>query len=152
MLKLRIWGENAEIERMIETVCNRTPNVRVLSVSKPYKDRGASVYERCYMDIEIHEIVSTPTEENEIKKLADKLAAEKSNWKVCDFDDEYFVNLLPSAQRLHAAGFGNVEQAVREFAEELKLRSCTLRNSTFDNIECVSVLAIDCLLKELYGK
>lgn len=117
MLKLRIWGESAEIERMIETVCNRTPNVRVLSVSKPYKDRGSSVYERCYMDIEIHEIVSTPTEEMKIKKLADKLADEKSNWKVCDFDDQYYVNLLPTAQRLYAAYFGEVDKLADKITE-----------------------------------
>lgn len=152
MLKLRIGGENAEIERMIETVCNRTPNVRVLSISKPYKDRGASVYQRCYMDIEIHEIVSTPTEEMQIKQIADALAEEKSNWKVCDFDDQYYVNLLPSAQRLHAAGFGNVEQAVRAFAEELKERCYSVKNSTFDTVQVVGVLTIDRLLKERYGE
>lgn len=54
MIKLRLHGESAEIEDMIEQICNNLPTVRVLSVSGHYKDRGASVYERCYMDIELN--------------------------------------------------------------------------------------------------
>lgn len=56
MLKVRIWGESQEIEAMIERVCNDTPGMRVLSVSGHYKDRGASVYERVYLDVELHEV------------------------------------------------------------------------------------------------
>ncbi len=53
MIKLRLHGESFEIEDMIERICNME-NVRVMSVSGHYKDRGASVYERCYLDVELH--------------------------------------------------------------------------------------------------
>lgn len=55
MVKVRLWGENAEIETLIERICNELPCVCVLSVSGHYKDRGASVYERCYLDVELNE-------------------------------------------------------------------------------------------------
>ena len=54
MVKLRLWGESAEIEMLIEHICNDLPCVRVLSVSGHYKDRGASVYERCYLDVALN--------------------------------------------------------------------------------------------------
>lgn len=54
MIKVRLWGEPAEIETLIECICNDLPGVRVLSVSKHYKDRGASVYERCYLDVTLN--------------------------------------------------------------------------------------------------
>ncbi len=40
MIKIRLWGEPAEIEKLIERICNDLPGVRVLSVSEHYKDRG----------------------------------------------------------------------------------------------------------------
>lgn len=55
MIKVRLWGEPTEIEKLIERICNDLPGVRVLSVSGHYKDRGASVYERCYLDVELNE-------------------------------------------------------------------------------------------------
>lgn len=55
MVKVRLWGEPAEIEKLIEHICNDLPGVRVLSVSEHYKDRGASVYERCYLDVALNE-------------------------------------------------------------------------------------------------
>lgn len=55
MIKIRLWGEPAEIEKLIEHICNDLPTVRVLSVSEHYKDRGASVYERCYLDVTLNE-------------------------------------------------------------------------------------------------
>ena len=55
MVKVRLWGENAEIEKLVECICNDLPGVRVLSVSGHYKDRGASVYERCYLDVVLNE-------------------------------------------------------------------------------------------------
>ena len=54
MVKLRLWGEPDEMEKLIELICNELPAIRVLSVSKPYKDRGASVYNRCYLDVAIN--------------------------------------------------------------------------------------------------
>ena len=55
MIKVRLWGEPVELEMLIERICNDLPGVRVLSVSKHYKDRGASVYERCYLDVTLNE-------------------------------------------------------------------------------------------------
>lgn len=60
MVKIRLWGENGEIEKLIELICNELPAVRVLSVSGHYKDRGASVYERCYLDVVINEQATPP--------------------------------------------------------------------------------------------
>lgn len=62
MLKIRLWGESAEIEEMIEELCNKTPRLRVLSVSGHYKDRGASVYERCYLDVELNLLMEVAEE------------------------------------------------------------------------------------------
>ena len=60
MIKVRLWGEPLEIEKLIERICNDLPGVRVLSVSGHYKDRGASVYERCYLDVELNELPRKP--------------------------------------------------------------------------------------------
>lgn len=54
MIKVRLWGESAEIEELVERLCNELPSVRVLSVSGHYKDRGSSVYERVYIDVAIN--------------------------------------------------------------------------------------------------
>lgn len=88
-------------------------------------------------------------EEKAIRQIADKLAEEKSYWKPCDFDDQYYVNLIPSAQRLHAAGFGNVEQAIRAFAEELK-NEAQLSSQTGCRI--LYRFQIDELIKKRYGE
>lgn len=50
MIKLRLWGEREEVNKLEELICN-SGLVRVTSISEPYKDRGASVYERVYMDV-----------------------------------------------------------------------------------------------------
>lgn len=67
MLKIRLHGESNEIETMVEHICNHMPNVRVLSVSGHYKDRGASVYERCYLDVVLNEV--QPSEAQGIKQI-----------------------------------------------------------------------------------
>lgn len=54
MVKVRLHGEPAEMAKLIELMCNDFPAIRVLSVLERYKDRGASVYERCYIDIVIN--------------------------------------------------------------------------------------------------
>ncbi len=69
MVKLRLHGESAEIEDMIEFLSNN-PRLRVLSVSGHYKDRGASVYERCYMDIELNRLADV-AEEVKPKQITD---------------------------------------------------------------------------------
>lgn len=50
-----------------------------------------------------------------------------------------------------SAGYGDVKQAVKEFASELKQRACAVRNSTFDLRLVVDVKTIDDLITELYG-
>lgn len=60
MVKVRLWGESGEIEKLIEIICNELPAVRVLSVSGHYKDRGASVYQRVYIDVAINEQATLP--------------------------------------------------------------------------------------------
>ncbi len=62
MVKVRLWGEPAEMEQLIELICNNLTSVRVLSISGKYKDRGASVYERCYLDVSINEKATEATE------------------------------------------------------------------------------------------
>lgn len=42
VVKIRLHGEPAEMEKLIELMCNDFPAVRVLSVSKRYRDYGAS--------------------------------------------------------------------------------------------------------------
>ena len=72
MVKVRLWGESAEIEKLIDRICNDLPGVRVLSVSGHYKDRGASVYERCYLDVTLNEQATeapTGTNNTAIKRL-----------------------------------------------------------------------------------
>lgn len=71
MVKVRLWGEPAEIEKLIEVICNELPAVRVLSVSERYKDRGASVYERCYLDVIINEQAAPPPTEPATTKLTE---------------------------------------------------------------------------------
>lgn len=62
MVKIRLHGEPEEMDKLIELMCNEFSAIRVLSVSERYKDRGASVYERCYIDIAINEQMSdTPS-------------------------------------------------------------------------------------------
>lgn len=71
MVKVRLWGENAEIEKLIEVICNELSDVRVLSVSGHYKDRGASVYERCYLDVIINEQAAPSSTETATAKRTD---------------------------------------------------------------------------------
>ncbi len=69
MVKVRLHGEPAEMAKLIELMCNDFPAIRVLSVSERYKDRGASVYERCYIDIAINEQVPPPSFSAKTNKL-----------------------------------------------------------------------------------
>lgn len=48
-MKIRLHGTVEEITPALETIAN---NFRVLSISKAYQDRGASVYVRVYIDVE----------------------------------------------------------------------------------------------------
>ena len=53
MIKLRIQGEPAEVEKYIEHICNEDNALRVLQISKNYANRGASIYIRSYVDVEL---------------------------------------------------------------------------------------------------
>lgn len=54
MVKLRLWGELEEVNKLAEFISALRPFVRILSCSKNYSDRGTSVYNRIYMDVELH--------------------------------------------------------------------------------------------------
>ena len=54
MVKVRLWGELEEVNKLAELISLLKPRVRILSCSKNYSDRGASVYNRVYMDVELH--------------------------------------------------------------------------------------------------
>lgn len=52
MVKLRLWGTPEEIKALAEFI-ESCPRLRVLSRSEGYPDRGKSVYERVYIDVEL---------------------------------------------------------------------------------------------------
>lgn len=70
MIKVRFWGEGSEIEELIERLCNELPGVRVLSISGHYKDRGASVYERVYLDVVINPKPPEQSEQAESRQIS----------------------------------------------------------------------------------
>lgn len=51
MIKIRIHGEKLECEEVIETL-KKDRNFVILQISKPYQDRGDSIYYRYYIDAE----------------------------------------------------------------------------------------------------
>ncbi len=51
-MKLRLHGTAEELKRFSEYL-DQLPQLRVLSRSENYPDRGKSVYERIYMDVEL---------------------------------------------------------------------------------------------------
>lgn len=56
MVKIRIQGTREDNERAQEYLetCERRGEIRILSVSDPYANRGNSKYERVYAEIEIN--------------------------------------------------------------------------------------------------
>ncbi len=54
MIKVRLWGELEEVNKLAELISGLTPRIRVLSCSRNYSDRGASVYNRVYIEVELH--------------------------------------------------------------------------------------------------
>lgn len=70
MIKVRLWGESLEIEELVERLCNELPGVRVLSISGHYKDRGASVYERVYLDVVINPKPPEQAEQAESRQIS----------------------------------------------------------------------------------
>lgn len=54
MIKVRIHGTKEELARFLEWLKDKN-DVKVLSCSSPYADRGASVYKRVYLDVQINE-------------------------------------------------------------------------------------------------
>lgn len=51
-MKLRLHGTPEELKRFSEYF-DQLPQLRILSRSESYPDRGKSVYERVYMDVEL---------------------------------------------------------------------------------------------------
>lgn len=60
MVKVRLWGTPEEVNKLAEIISGLSPQVCILSCSRNYKDRGASVYQRVYMDVELHEVAQEP--------------------------------------------------------------------------------------------
>lgn len=54
MIKVRLHGESVEIERFTALLrdLEKKSDIRILSESEFYKDRGKSVYGRIYLDVE----------------------------------------------------------------------------------------------------
>ncbi|MDE7181499.1 MAG: hypothetical protein K2O41_00520 [Clostridia bacterium] len=52
MIKIRLHGTPDEIKRFADYL-ETLPDVRILQRSEAYPDRGKSVYERVYIDIEL---------------------------------------------------------------------------------------------------
>ena len=56
MIKIRLWGELEEVNKLAEIISGLAPQIRILNCSRNYSDRGASVYNRVYMDVELCEV------------------------------------------------------------------------------------------------
>lgn len=67
MLKLRLRGTTEELQQYLKILRN-DPKIEILSESELYSDRGKSVYKRCYLDIEMNEIIEAIYDETEVKK------------------------------------------------------------------------------------
>ena len=52
MVKIRLHGTPEEIKRFADYL-ETLPDVRILQRGEPYPDRGKSIYERVYMDVEL---------------------------------------------------------------------------------------------------
>ena len=128
MIKVRLHGEGAEIEELINRLCNMQ-SLRVLQVSGHYKDRGASVYERCYVDVELlpksseQKLISEQTESSVIKWFFDHCGddyckqcihcekesccvynAKTKDWSGGDKDDDYCIEGLKEYLRQKSRG------------------------------------------------
>lgn len=91
--------------------------------------------------------------EKEIEEMAKVLFESGVALDATDFafgvdGDDHFTRL---AIKLVNVGFGNVKQAVQEFAEELKKRAKLLHEPNREWYENVRVNEIDDLIAELYG-
>ena len=92
---------------------------------------------------------------NEIEKMAAIIEADYKEWLditgcLPNYSSYYYECLgaaKDGAEKLHNAGYGDVKQAVREFAEILK------ENCTFDGHRvALDKNRIDELVKEVYGE
>lgn len=59
-MKLRIMGTPAENEKLIRAL-KRNPEIDIISISKPYQNRGFSKEERVYIDCKV-DTTYTPAE------------------------------------------------------------------------------------------
>lgn len=96
--------------------------------------------------------------EKEIEDMAEVISEE--NERMFVYHDGYICTPTDQAKTLNNAGYGNIEQAVRGFAEELKKRAKT---ATVDvdgvgnykwviETKVVGVTEIDKLIKERFSK
>lgn len=79
MLKLRLHGTTDELQRYLSVLRN-DPKIEILSESNLYSDRGKSAYKRCYLDIEMNEIIEAIYDETEVEKynIEEKLIDENT--------------------------------------------------------------------------
>ncbi len=54
MIRVRLHGTPDEVKKLVDFM-ESLPAVRVLQRSEAYADRGKSVYERVYMDVELND-------------------------------------------------------------------------------------------------
>lgn len=87
--------------------------------------------------------------EKEIEEMAELMRAE--NERMYSYHDGYICTPHDHAVLLYNSGYGNVQQAVRDFAEKLKESKNTICIGGRIFIEVVAVKAIDTLITELYG-
>lgn len=124
MIKIRLHGESREIEEMIARICNELSGIRVLSVSGHYKDRGASVYERCYLDVVLNYTRKKEKEGTEMygcpycetnKKYEEycKITGKSTNGAVvCDFGYEQCQEYKNARQPIHNNGAGLIQTSI----------------------------------------
>ncbi len=82
MIKLRLHDTREENKRFAEFL-KRNPRVQVNSCSEGYPDRGESVYERVYMDVELKPIAGiNPEFEKLFKDIKAVMRPEDSSGKM----------------------------------------------------------------------
>lgn len=103
---------------------------------------------------------------NEIEKMAAIIEADYKEWLditgcLPDCSSYYYECLggaKDSAKKLHNAGYGNVKEAVREFAERLKKRLAQKEVNLYNGksqviqIDMQTSIIIDKLVKEVCGE
>lgn len=89
--------------------------------------------------------------EKEIEQMAEVIRS--NNERMFHCCDGYLNTPHDDATYLYEAGYGNVQQAVKEFAEKLKRKAQIYFVDTDSDYECeaVDINDIDNLITQLYG-